>query len=229
LDPQPDVLLATGDLVDSGSPEDYRELLRLLAPLSMPVLPIPGNHDARGPLAAAFPDVARRLDGAHFQYVVDEHPLRLVALDTLDEGRIGGRICGERLAWLERALAQSTRPTLLFMHHPPYDYGIAPNDEMRCAGAEALAALVGRHAQVVAVVCGHLHRSTIRRWAGTVAYTVPATAPALQMMLDGTSPGGWVDTPPMVGMHLGRPGAELVSHVVAVDEAARFTPFAAAR
>jgi 3',5'-cyclic AMP phosphodiesterase CpdA len=223
--PLPDVLIATGDLVEAGAPDEYRALTEILAPLPMPVLPIPGNHDARGPLAAAFPDIARKLDGRFFQYVVDDYPLRLVALDTLDEGCVGGRLCAERLAWVADVLAQSSRPTLLFMHHPPYDYGAVPNADMHCANADALAAIVRKHPAVVGVVCGHLHRSTMQRWAGTIAYTVPATAPALQMMVDGHNPEGWVETPPMVGLHLWRADAGLVSHVVAADEAARFTPF----
>jgi len=53
LKPRPDVVLATGDLVDGGLPEEYRRLHDLLAPLSMPVYLIPGNHDNRDALAAA--------------------------------------------------------------------------------------------------------------------------------------------------------------------------------
>ena len=41
----PDVLLATGDLTESGAEEEYSLLLELLAPIEIPVLPIPGNHD----------------------------------------------------------------------------------------------------------------------------------------------------------------------------------------
>src|SRR5437870_13819068 len=36
LTPKPDIVLATGDLVDNGDPEDYRQLMQLLAPLGMP-------------------------------------------------------------------------------------------------------------------------------------------------------------------------------------------------
>jgi 3',5'-cyclic AMP phosphodiesterase CpdA len=225
ITPKPTVVLATGDLVDTGNAEDYRELLRLLAPLGIPVLPIPGNHDARVPLRAAFPDIAHRLDAGFIQYVVDEYAVRLVALDTLEEGRIGGRMCLERLAWIKRALADSARPTVLFMHHPPFDSGAAANADMRCEGAEALERIVGQHHNVLAVLCGHLHRSTMRRWAGTVVCTVPATAPTLEFKLDGGHPGGWIDSPPMVGLHLWREGDGLISHVIAVDERERYSPF----
>src|SRR5467141_4071755 len=54
LDPLPDVVVMTGDLVDHGNPAEYEHLRRLLAPLAMPIFVIPGNHDAREPLRAAF-------------------------------------------------------------------------------------------------------------------------------------------------------------------------------
>jgi 3',5'-cyclic AMP phosphodiesterase CpdA len=220
LDPRPDVILATGDLVDTGHPDDYAHLVSLLAPLDAPIFPIPGNHDARGSLRDSFAEARRRAPGKHIQYVIDDHPVRLIALDTLDDGRIGGRLCGERLAWIEGALAQSDRPTILFMHHPPYDYGAQPNDDMHCAGADTLARLVAAHGNVVAVLCGHLHRWTVTRWAGTVACTAPATAPVLQLNLHGRSPDGWVESPPMIGLHLWREAAGLVSHAIDVDEPA---------
>lgn len=225
MQPRPDIVLATGDLVDTGSADDYRQLVKLLAPLPMPLLPIPGNHDARAPLLAAFPEVARRVTMPFVQYTADDHPLRLVALDTTEEDRIGGVLCPERLEWIERTLAASSRPTIVFMHHPPFDSGIAANDDMRCEGAEALARIVARNPQVQAVLCGHLHRSIARRWAGTLVITGAATAPTLELMIDGRGPRGWIDTPPMLGLHLWREGDGLVSHVVAADERARYAAF----
>ncbi len=54
LDPLPDVAVITGDLVDHGEPPNTSICEPLLAPLAMPVFVIPGNHDARAPLRAAF-------------------------------------------------------------------------------------------------------------------------------------------------------------------------------
>src|SRR3954468_21474648 len=54
LDPPPDIVVITGDLVDKGEPEEYDRLRALLAPLAMPIFVIPGNHDGREALRAAF-------------------------------------------------------------------------------------------------------------------------------------------------------------------------------
>lgn len=215
---QPDLVLATGDLVDTGDAADYDTLAQVLKPLRAPLLLIPGNHDARGPLRDAFPDIARRAGDGFVHYVAEDHPVRLVALDTLEDGRIGGLLCERRLAWIEQTLARSDRPTILFMHHPPFDFGATANDNMRCAGAERLGAIVARHRSIEAILCGHLHRSTMRRWHGTVALTIPATAPLLELQVSGAGPRGWIDAPPSVGLHLWRADAGLISHTVAINE-----------
>ncbi len=56
LKPVPDVVLATGDLVDGGTSEEYRVLREELARLAMPVYLIPGNHDRREGLREVFVD-----------------------------------------------------------------------------------------------------------------------------------------------------------------------------
>ena len=131
LDPRPDVVLATGDLVEGGKPEEYARLKRLLAPLAMPVYLIPGNHDAREALRAAFADHAYLPASGFLQYASRTQPVRLIALDTLVPGKPHGALCAERLDWLEARLGESDRPTILFMHHPPFDCGIDAFDSMR--------------------------------------------------------------------------------------------------
>src|SRR5690606_25677758 len=64
LEQAPDAVVMTGDLADGGHDEAYALLRELLAPLSMPVYLLVGNHDAREPLLRAFPDHARLASGA---------------------------------------------------------------------------------------------------------------------------------------------------------------------
>ena len=100
-------MIATGDLVEGGKPEEYARLRRLLAPLAMPVHLIPGNHDARDALRAAFADHAYLPPTGFLQYTVEDLPVRLIALDTLVEGKGHGALCA-RAARLARGAARPT-------------------------------------------------------------------------------------------------------------------------
>jgi 3',5'-cyclic-AMP phosphodiesterase len=219
IEPRPDLVLATGDLVDAGLPDEYARLRALLAPLTMPVYLLPGNHDDRGALVAAFPEHTYLPRDGFLHYVVDAGPLRIVALDTLVPGRGGGLLCAERLDWLASRLHESrTRPTLIVMHHPPFPTGIAHMDRLGLDNADAFGAVVRGHAHVEAILCGHLHRPIQTRWNGTIAMTSPSTAH--QVVLD-LRPGGasaFAMEPPACLLHLWRPDAGVITHTSYIGE-----------
>jgi 3',5'-cyclic AMP phosphodiesterase CpdA len=220
LDPRPDAVLATGDLVDAGSDNEYARLRHLLSPLPMPVYLIPGNHDDREALRRAFADRPWMPRTGFIQYVVDAGPLRMIAIDTLLPGQPGGRVDAERLAWLDARLSeQPSRPTVIFMHHPPFKTAIDFMDSIGLEGADPMAEVVRRHPQVERVVCGHLHRSIQSRWAGTLASTAPATAHQVGLDVREGDVGLSVTMePPGYALHLWREGIGLVSHVASVGE-----------
>ncbi|HUN53074.1 MAG TPA: phosphodiesterase [Candidatus Sulfotelmatobacter sp.] len=225
--PKPDVVLMTGDLVDAGRPEEYARLRRLIAPLSMPVYLIPGNHDKRGALRAAFPDHRYLpVDGEFLHYTVEDWPLRLIGLDTLVPGCGHGALCAERLAWLERQLAAAPeRPTVVFMHHPPFATGIAHMDEIALAEPEKFAAIIARHPQVERVLCGHVHRSIQVRFHGTVASVAPSSAHQVALDLRPEGAAAFMLEPPGYQLHLWQPGTGLVTHTAAVGDFAGPYPF----
>jgi 3',5'-cyclic AMP phosphodiesterase CpdA len=182
--PQPDIVVATGDLVDFGRPEEYEHLAKILATLPMPLYLIPGNHDERNALRAAFPQHHYLHRNEEFiQYTVRAGPLQLVALDTVVPGEGGGLLCRNRLRWLEEQLtACRHQPVVILMHHPPFATGIVSMDQVGLRTAYPLEPIIRRHANIERILCGHLHRTIVTRFGGTVAVT--CSSPAHQVALD---------------------------------------------
>lgn len=217
-DPAPDLVLATGDLTDFGRPDEYRHLRELLAPLTCPVYCIPGNHDDRDAFKAAFADCAWLPDGEFVQYVVEDFPLRLIALDTVIPGQSGGTLCERRLAWLEARLAEAPgRPTLIFMHHPPFRTGIAHMDAIGLSNAEAFGRIVARHPQIERIACGHLHRAIDARWCGATVTTCPSPAHQVALDLRPDGPSAFMMEPPGYQLHWWN-GSELVTHTAFIGK-----------
>jgi 3',5'-cyclic AMP phosphodiesterase CpdA len=226
LHPRPDVVVATGDLVDYGRDDEYALLRELLAPLDMPLYLLPGNHDGRDALRRAFPGHRwLRADADFVQYAIDDHPVRLVAIDTQVPGHGHGELCPQRLEWLDRTLAvRPDAPTVVLMHHPPFATGIGHMDLIGLAGADGLARVVARHPQVERLLCGHLHRPIHARFAGTVASVCPS--PAHQVALD-LAPGtrdDFVLEPPGYQLHRWD-GATLVTHTAVLGDWGPRHPF----
>jgi len=217
LDPRPDLVVATGDLVDAGSEDEYETLRAILADMRLPLLLLPGNHDGRAGLRAVFADHAYlRQDPEFCHYVVEDHPIRLICLDTQVPGRTHGELCARRLAWLEDRLRERPRaPTMIFMHHPPFRTGIDHMDSLGLnAGAEQLAALVAANQQIERIACGHLHRPITRRWAGTVVMTAPSTAHQIALDLHQGTRAAFVMEPPGMLLHHWSEGGGLVTHLL---------------
>ncbi|HYD36720.1 MAG TPA: phosphodiesterase [Allosphingosinicella sp.] len=181
--PSPDLLLATGDLADTGDDsESYARLRQAVADLPFPVYYALGNHDGREAFRANFPDAP--MPGGFLQYAIEDHDLRILVIDTLEEGRHGGGFCETRAAWLRERLAEAPgRPTLIALHHPPIESGHSwMTEDPDADWVRRLEAVVAAHGNVVALVAGHLHRPVVTRWAGTILACCPATAP--QVALD---------------------------------------------
>ncbi len=213
MDPRPDVVLATGDLVDWAKPEEYAVLKELFAPLDMPLYLIPGNHDSREYLRAAFPEHGYLPDAGFINYTVEKYPLRLIGLDTQIEGEIGGTMCAERLGWLDETLSsEPERPTLIFMHHPPITSGIEIMDRHGFENPAPMMEVVRRHPQVERVIAGHLHRPITISWAGTSVSVAPSTAHQIGLEMGDDAPLVLVMEPPAVYLHTWNEATGLVTH-----------------
>jgi 3',5'-cyclic-AMP phosphodiesterase len=163
MDGDLDGVLVTGDLADNGLPEEYEVVQEVLGALRFPVATCPGNHDDRAAFAGQTSPVNRvhRVDG----YTV-------AMADSSIPGRNEGYLDDETVAWLDDVLADG-EPALVCFHHPPVVLGIPFVDGIRMQEAERLAAVVERHDNVVAVLCGHAHTGAVSTFAGRPLVVAP--------------------------------------------------------
>ncbi len=218
--PSVDLVIATGDLTHDGRPEQYAMLRRLLAPLAARLLLLPGNHDDREALRAAFANDPRlpAAEPVFLHYVAAVGPLRLIALDTVVAGAGGGRLCPVRLGWLAARLAEAPEaPTVIAMHHPPFVTGIGFMDRLGLEGRDDLAGVLARYRNIERILCGHVHIPIVSRFAGTVASIGPGTAHQGYLALDQQQSDAWTREPPAFQLHSWQPPGGLVSYTAYIE------------
>ena len=157
--PRPDLVVISGDIAHAALPEEYQHATKLLRALQIPFAAIPGNHDRRSAIREAFPDPAYGAADSALNSMRRAGELDILLIDSTVPDAVHGELDTATLGWIEKTLAaSSTRPALLFLHHPPFDTGIVSSDEMRLLNADALAALLKRHPRALLVAAGHVHR-----------------------------------------------------------------------
>lgn len=228
LDPRPDLVLITGDLTDNGLVAEYENLRRMLSRLPMPVWLIPGNHDRRENLKqvlAGYPGLSD--EPAFAQWAVDLGPVRMIGLDTVLPKSGAGRLCPERLAWLEEKLAEdSAKSTIVAMHHPAFVCGLHHMDRINLIeGTAEFEAIVRRNPQIVRILAGHHHRPIQALFAGTLAMVAPSIAHQVVLDLTDTMPPHFNFEPAAFHLHKWIEGTGLVTHTVYVEKAAGPYPF----
>jgi 3',5'-cyclic AMP phosphodiesterase CpdA len=228
LTPRPDVAIITGDLTECGLEAEYANLSAILGrTLPMPVYVIPGNHDRREALRHGLAHLPCVTADPHFvQYAVEDHPVRLVMLDTLVPGASHGALSAAQLAWLDRTLAaQPARPTLVGMHHPPFVTGIPHMDKIALLDPEAFRSVIARHRQVERIVCGHHHRPIVGQCAHAIVSISPSVAHQVELTFDPAEPGAFNFEPPALQLHAWHEGTGFISHTVYTDRYTGPFPF----
>ena len=216
LTPRVDLVMITGDITHDGSLEEAEHAARLLHKLDAPYRLVPGNHDRREVLWSVFGGTACPGREAGFlNHVTELDGRRLIAMDSRRQGAPGGEICATRADWLAARLAEAPdRPTAIFMHHPPTRMGVAESDLDGFVGAERLGRIIGAHACIEGVFCGHIHLAAHARWHGTTVSTAPSMGMQLVPDLTLQNPSRFELEAPGFQMLLWPDGGTLVTHTV---------------
>ncbi|MGY0019441.1 metallophosphoesterase [Streptomyces sp. cg35] len=184
-----DALLVTGDIADHGAETEYEEaaeLLGLHGPAApVPVLTCPGNHDSRVPYrkallrepAAGGPvNRAHRVGGA-----------AVLMCDSSIPGADEGALDEETYAWIEEELdaLDGETPVLIAFHHPPVALHHPLPDRYQLARPDALAHLLERRPEIVAVITGHAHSPAATTFAGRPLVVGPGVTWTLRLPWEG--------------------------------------------
>lgn len=175
--PQPDLVMITGDLVEQPGDATYAHFDELIAPIKAQVFLIPGNHDDPEVMWQHFGGTSM-FPGRPpcYQYVIDDYDFRILALNShLDDTELP-KFGEQRLRWLEAALAQSDRPTLIAIHHPPMKTGVQFIDMAGEEWYRGVGEALGRNPQVQLIICGHGHQELIGRAGNVPVYMAGSTA-----------------------------------------------------
>ncbi len=184
LDPAPDVIVHTGDIVHNGRQDEYAEAVRILAKAHAPVYVLAGNKDDRANLRTAFsPFGYLAADSKFIDYAIEDYPVRLIAVDTLRSGSNKGDFCPERARRLIDLIdAETTKPIAVIAHHPPFEVPVGP-DPINFETPEMMARLrqaLQHSGRVVAVFSGHVHRGTAGHVGSIPATVMPSIATTLR-------------------------------------------------
>jgi len=220
--PRPELVVISGDLADTPVAEEYEHLNRLLAPLEIGFAAVPGNHDSRELMRAALPKGGYAQSTGALNSLHAVGPLDLVLLDSSVPGKPHGELEAPTLAWLDATLAlSSTRPALIFLHHPPFVTGIHHMDVQNLRNAGALANVLRQHPRARLVAAGHVHRAALTQFFGVPATICPAPNHAVALDLEDSLPPSFKVEPPAFHLHTwfsGEHFGDLITHHVPIGD-----------
>ena len=167
----PDVIVATGDLVQDETLAGYRRFQSVLAPLNTPVLCIPGNHDAPNIMAGVLNNAPFQVNGSY-----QARGWSLVMLNSFARGDDAGRLIQSELDRLHDSLCQfSGLHTLICLHHHPVPMGSRWLDGVALRNPSDLFDIVDTAPQVRGILWGHVHQASDRLRNSIRLMSTPST------------------------------------------------------
>ncbi len=182
--------VVTGDLVHDEAAA-YGRLRQHFAGLGMPVHCLPGNHDVPAEMRAqlAQAPVSWRRSAQYGRW-------RLIFLDSTVSGEVGGHLDDGELGTLDALLREQAQGyAVVCLHHPPRPCGCAWLDRrLNLDNPEDFFAVLDAHANVRAVLWGHIHQEYDELRNGTRLLGTPSTMvqfrpDAEEFALDDAPPG----------------------------------------
>lgn len=191
----PDLIVISGDLIHEGDAESYADFHHLLDQeqdrLMAPIKVILGNHDRTDQFYNGF--LGRRHVANRYYYHESLDQWECYFLDTKCGNIEQGYLDQTQLQWLSGQLKESTKPGIIFMHHPLFG---PPLQQMRYSilqNGEDLLKVID-HTNIKAIFSGHVHFANsylvdgiLNVVADSTAYHINCANPHEHFVTDGTA------------------------------------------
>lgn len=168
--PKNDMVIASGDLSNDGSPESYRRFADTLSECQVNNWScLPGNHDDL--------DVMQRVLGpAVINPVQILGSWLLLQLNSRVPGYEHGDLSDSELAFLDKTLARhADMNVMVFLHHQPVPVGSRWLDQYIVRSADRFFSVLDKHNNVRAVAWGHVHQDFQTLRNGVKLFGTPST------------------------------------------------------
>jgi 3',5'-cyclic-AMP phosphodiesterase len=195
----PDLVVVTGDIADHGQPDEYAKAAAQLLRMPVAANVCTGNHDAHVAFEAGLPrpglTMSRtlRLGSWLFLFADSNHPGRERGpdgrlRDRADRIEHNGGFGADELAWMSDTIdASDADHVFVWTHHPP----LAPRAMRAPRYDDEAAELLGRHARLRGLGCGHTHTDTCEELGGRPVFTCPSFTLNLDFSALTTLPPGY--------------------------------------
>ena len=168
LDPQPDLILFTGDLTHEAEvPGEHAKRMQLFQSLtgrlrSKKVMYVPGEHDA-----ALDNGVLYKQFFGETHYSFDHRGVHFIALDNVSTGKPA--VGADQIAWLKRDIARypQTAPIVVFTHRPLFD--LRPDWEWFTRDGDDVLNVLAPYENVT-ILYGHIHRHDVHQTEHAMHY-----------------------------------------------------------
>ncbi len=197
--PNPDLILATGDLSQDASYESYERLDRALSGFDVPVYWLEGNHDKPAPMLQALEAHREKMSPC----VLNVGNWTIVMLDSTIPGEVPGDLFDEDLKFLDTALRDATGDHLMVcLHHHPVPMECTWLDTQVVGSADKFFEVIDRHERMRAIIWGHVHQEYDDQRNDVRMMAVPSTCVQFKpksedFAVDDANPGyRWLDLYP---------------------------------
>lgn len=169
LSPQPSLIIASGDLVQTANSRSYSRLKSIFCDTNIPVYVLPGNHDDAEMMQQHL------LGGSvKYQSKLSLNGWSMLFLDSTIKQQHHGVVSEKEQTLLEKNIGSGlNQPALIALHHPTINS--CPSFGCRLNNKDKFITYLKQQPSIKAVIAGHTHLVAEDIDAQLAQYTTPST------------------------------------------------------